>query len=580
LSWTAPASNGGSAITGYNVYRGTSPGGESSTPLATNVSATSFTDVTANNGSTYYYTVAAVNAVGVSPQSNEASATPQATVPSAPASLVASGANGQVALSWAVPASDGGSPITGYNVYRGTSPGGESATPVATNVPSNSFTDTSATNGTTYYYTVAAVNAVGVSLKSAEASATPNQPAMAPAAPTGLTATGGTGNVVLTWSPPASNGGAAVTGYNLYRGTTSGGESSTPVATSITGTSFTDTGLTNGTTYYYTVAAVNAVGSSPQSSEASATPLATAPSAPLNVVASSGNAQATVAWSVPASTGGSPITGYNVYRGTSPGAESSTPVATNVTGTSFTDTGLTNGTTYYYRVAAVNGVGVSPQSSEASASPHVLSAAAFVRRVVSVTASSARTTTTATVSSPGVPAGDTLVVSLLLSTTNSLTGPVTATDSAGDTYVVARDNNDGSAGDRTVVLVGVGVKALAAGATVTLTYPSSAETHLSVDEFAGVTGIDTSAGATGTTAAFSSGTAPTTAQPPDILIGTVGIESGKAPTWASGWTALPVLSVSSDFLDTAYQLATTSAFAATGTTGGQWMASIVALKTS
>ncbi len=580
LSWTAPASNGGSMITGYNVYRGTTPSGESSTPLATNVFATSFTDATANNGSTYYYKVAAVNAVGVSPQSNEASATPQATVPSAPTSLVASGASGRVALSWAVPASDGGSPITGYNVYRGTSPGGESATPVATNVPSNNFTDTSATNGTTYYYVVAAVNTVGVSLKSSEASATPNQPATAPSAPTGLTATGGTGNVMLTWSPPASNGGAAVTGYNLYRGTTSSGESSAPVATSITGTSFTDTGLTNGTTYYYTVAAVNAVGSSPQSSEASATPLATAPSAPLNVVASSGNAQATVAWSVPASNGGSPITGYNVYRGTSPGAESSTPVATSITGTSFTDTGLTNGTTYYYRVAAVNAVGISPQSSEASVTPHVLSAAAFVRRVVSATASSARTITTATVSSPGVPAGDTLVVSLLLSTTNSLTGPVTATDSAGDTYVVARDNNDGSAGDRTVVLVGVGVKALAAGGTVTLTYPSSAETHLGVDEFSGVTGIDTSAGATGTTAAFSSGTTPTTAQPADILIGTVGIESGKAPTWASGWTVLPVLSVSSDFLDTAYQMATTSASAATGTTGGQWMASIVALKTS
>ena len=581
LSWTAPASNGGSAITGYNVYRGTSPGGESATPLATNVAATSFTDATANNGSTYYYKVAAVNVVGVSPQSNEASATPQATVPSAPASLVASGANGRVALSWAVPASDGGSPITGYNVYRGTSPGGESATPVATSVPSNSFTDTSVTNGTTYYYTVAAVNAVGVSLKSAEASATPNQPATAPSAPTGLIATGGNGNVILTWSPPASDGGAAVTSYNLYRGTTSGGESSTPVASNITGTTFTDTGRTNGTTYYYTVAAVNAVGTSPQSSEASATPLATAPSAPLNVVASSGNALATVAWTAPASTGGSAITGYNVYRGTSPGAESSTPVATNVSGTSFTDTGLTNGTTYYYKVAAVNAVGVSPQSSEAAATPRVLSAAAFVRRVVSATASSARATTTATVGSPGVPAGDTLVVSLLLSTTNSLTGPVTATDSAGDTYVVARDNNDGSAGDRTVTLVSVGVKALAPGGTVTLTYPSSAETHLSVDEFSGVTGIDTSAGATGTTAAFSSGSAPTTAQPADILIGTVGIESGKAPTWASGWTALPVLSVSSDFLGTAYQMATTTgAFAATGTTGGQWMASIVALKTS
>jgi hypothetical protein len=132
-----------------------------------------------------------------------------------------------------------------------------------------------------------------------------------------------------------------------------------------------------------------------------------------------------------------------------------------------------------------------------------------------------------------------------------------------------------------VVLVSVGVKALPAGGSITLTYPSSAETHVSVDEFSGITGIDTSAGATGTAAAFSSGLAPATTQASDVLIGAVGIESGKAPAWASGWKALPVLSVSTDFLGTAYQMATTAgAYAATGTTSGQWMASIVTLKTS
>jgi fibronectin type 3 domain-containing protein len=581
LSWTAPASNGGSPITGYNVYRGTSAGGESATPLATNVTTTSFTDPTVSNGTKYYYTVAAVNAVGTSPQSAEASATPQATAPSTPTALVASGGNGRVTLSWAVPASDGGSPITGYNVYRGTSAGGESATPVATNVPSNSFTDTNVTNGSTYYYKVAAVNAVGPSPQSAEASATPSQPATAPSAPTGLTATAANGSVKLSWSPPASNGGAAVTGYDLYRGTTPGGEASTPVATSITGTNFTDTGLTNGTTYYYTVTAVNAVGMSPQSGEASATPQATTPSAPLNVVASSGNAQATLSWSVPATTGGSPITGYNVYRGTSAGGESATPVATGVAGNSFTDTGLTNGTTYYYTVAAVNAAGVSPQSSEVSATPRTASAAAYVGRVASATASTARTTTTVPVASAGVHAGDTLVVSLLLSTTDSTTGPVSVTDSAGNTYVVARDNNDGSAGDRTVLFVSVGVKALASGGTITVKYPSSNETHVSVDEFAGVTGVDTSAGATGTASAYSSGSTATTSQPAEVLVGTVGIESGKAPTWASGWNSLPVLSVSSDYLGTAYKMVTSAgAYAASGTTGGQWMASIVTLKTS
>ena len=214
------------------------------------------------------------------------------------------------------------------------------------------------TNGTTYYYTVAAVNSAGVSPQSGEASATPvAMQATAPSAPQSLTATGGSGSVSLSWATPSSNGGAPITGYDVYRGTSAGGESATPVVTNVTGTSFTDTGLTNGTTYYYTVAAVNAVGVSPQSGEASATPQAGAPSAPLAVVASAGNASVNVSWSVPASDGGSPVTGYDVYRGTSAGGESATPIVTNVTGTSFTDTGLTNGTTYYYKVAAVNAVG-------------------------------------------------------------------------------------------------------------------------------------------------------------------------------------------------------------------------------
>jgi fibronectin type 3 domain-containing protein len=373
LSWTPPGSNGGAAVTGYNIYRGTRAGGESATPVAANVAGTSFTDTGLVNGTTYYYTVAAVNSAGVSAQSNEASATPvlvQATVPSAPQSLTATGANGSVSLSWGAPSSDGGSPITGYDVFRGTSPRGESATPLAANVSARSFTDASAVNGTTYYYTVAAVNAVGVSPPSVEASATAQ--ATVPSAPSGLVASGGNGSVVLSWSAPASDGGSPITGYDVYRGASPGGESPAPVATNVATTGFTDTGVVNGTTYYYTVAAVNGVGVSPQSGEASATPKqpATAPSAPQGLAAAGGNRSVKLTWSPPASDGGAAITGYDVYRGTSPGGESATPVATNVAGTSFTDTGRANGTTYYYTVAAVNAVGVSPPSGEASATPH------------------------------------------------------------------------------------------------------------------------------------------------------------------------------------------------------------------
>jgi hypothetical protein len=404
-----------------------------------------------------------------------------------------------------------------------------------------------------------------------------------PTAPQSLAATAGSGSVSLSWAAPASNGGAAITGYNVYRGTSAGGESATPVATNVMTTSFTDTALTNGTTYYYTVAAVNSVGTSPQSNEASATPVAvqaTVPSAPQSLAAVAGNGSVSLSWSAPASDGGSAITGYNVYRGTTAGGESTTPLASNVSGTSFTDTGLVNGTTYFYTVAAVNAVGVSPQSAEVSATPQTPATAAYVRRVGSSAVSGNRTTISVPVGTPGVAAGDTLVVSLLLSSTTHLTTASPVTDTAGNSYFVGRDVNDGSAGDRTVVFVSTKVKALAAGSTITLTYPSSAETHVSVDEFSGIAGIDTSAGATGITSSFSSGTTPATSQASELLIGAVGTESGAAPTWSAGWTALPVLSLSGDYLDTAYRLVTTSGgYAATGTIRGQWMASIVTLKT-
>ena len=81
---------------------------------------------------------------------------------------------------------------------------------------------------------------------------------------------GGDSSVRLSWSAPSSDGGSPVTGYRLYRGTTAGGESRTPIADHVTSRSFTDTSVANGTTYYYRVAAVNAQGTSPPSNEAHA----------------------------------------------------------------------------------------------------------------------------------------------------------------------------------------------------------------------------------------------------------------------------------------------------------------------
>src|SRR5262245_20657496 len=174
-----------------------------------------------------------------------------------------------------------------------------------------------------------------------------------PPAPTNLVATPGNGQVSLSWN--ASSG---ATSYNVKRSTTNGGPYTT-IATGVTATNFTNTQLVNGTTYFFVVSAVNSAGESGNSNQASATPLGTPPPAPTGLTASPGNAQATLNWN--ASSGAS---SYNVKRSTTNGGPYST-IGAGVTSTSFTNTGLTNGTTYFFVVSAVNSAGESGNSNQA-----------------------------------------------------------------------------------------------------------------------------------------------------------------------------------------------------------------------
>ncbi|MGO8671474.1 MAG: fibronectin type III domain-containing protein, partial [Capsulimonadaceae bacterium] len=262
--------------------------------------------------------------------------------------------NASVTLSW--PAVSG---ATSYNINRSTSSGTEAN--IATGVTTTSYTAAGLTNGVTYYFTVNSVGGAGTSAPSVEVYCTPlgSVSGSAPATPTGVTASASSGQVVVSWT--ASSG---ATSYNVFESTTSGGEGTTPYATGITATSYTNTGLTNGTTYYYTVDALNSYGSSAQSTQVSATPASGIPAAPTGLTATAGNAQIALSW-----TASSGATSYNVYRETATGAESTTAIATGVTTTSYTNTGLTNGTAYYYKVAALNASGSSALSTEASATP-------------------------------------------------------------------------------------------------------------------------------------------------------------------------------------------------------------------
>lgn len=252
---------------------------------------------------------------------------------------------------------------TSYNLYwSATSPVTKQSAHVVTNAVAP-YLHTSLENGTLLYYAVSAVNANGESDLSSEIGAMPVAPI--PAAPEVVHAVPGDQKVTIDWSPVSR-----ATAYNLYwslaPNPTPGGAGVTKVA-AINGTTYDHTGLTNGSTYYYLVTAVNTGGESVASSAVSATPLPPAPGAPANLTGTTGDTQVQLAWS--ASTG---ATSYNLYWSTTPGIVAGAAGVTQVTGiasTSYVATGLTNGTTYYYAVTSVGAGGESALSAEVAVRP-------------------------------------------------------------------------------------------------------------------------------------------------------------------------------------------------------------------
>jgi fibronectin type 3 domain-containing protein len=417
LNWTASA-----GATSYSVFRGTASGAEATTPIASGLTGTSFVDTGVANGTAYFYFVEAVNTAGSSTPSSEVSATPAAAVviPSAPTSLTATAGNAQVILSWI--ASTG---ATSYTIYRGTSSGAESSTPIASGVTATTYTDTSLSNGVTYFYTVAAVNSAGTSASSNEASATPQLPT----ASTAIYQINSGGSAVAPFVADEFFNTGATSATNSTIATT-GVTNAAPMAVYQTdryGGAFTYTlpGLTSGASYivhlhfvetYWTAAgqrlfnvAINGksvltnfdilataggpdiavvepftvnANSSGQIiiaftsgtadlpkingieilSSGSMMPI---PATATGLTATSGDSQVALTWTP----GNGPTGSYSIFRGTTSGGEASTPIATGLTATHFIDTTVTNLTTYYYTVTATNGAGTSGASNEVSAEP-------------------------------------------------------------------------------------------------------------------------------------------------------------------------------------------------------------------
>jgi hypothetical protein len=260
ISWSEPADDGGSAISGYYIYRNGTAGVYEFIPAG----QLWFNDTDVANRITYTYSILAINIMGEGELSEELSVEAGAA-PSAPIDLTATPGESIVYLSWSAPASEGSFAITNYWIYKGLA-SGEYDLPIVTgNVLF--YEDEPVTNGFTYYYQVRAINIIGEGALSEEVNATP---VSVPGAPTDLSATAGDSYVNLTWGPPFNDGGSTITNYRIYRSNATG----TETYLDETGVVFyyNDTDVENNITYFYIIRAVNSEGEGPFSYEVNGTP--------------------------------------------------------------------------------------------------------------------------------------------------------------------------------------------------------------------------------------------------------------------------------------------------------------------
>ena len=369
VAFSAPAFNGGLNITNYeyslnagSTWTALSPVDAASPVLITGLS----------NGTTYTVYLRAVNALGSGTTSAPANAVTPAAVPGAPGTPTATTCqNTQSALSWTAAASNG-SAITDYVVEYSTSATFASAVTVFADgtSASTSATVTGLANGTPYYFRVKATNAVGTGTYSGIS--TVITPATVPGAPTSVVGTAcANAQSSVSWVAPASKGGDAVASYTVEYSTSATFASAvTVVSPTSTSSPKVVTGLTNGTTYYFRVKANNCAGSSSYSTISAGVTPATVPNAPTSVVGTSNtNGQSSVSWVAP-SNGGDAVDYYTVQYSTSATFASAvtTVSPTSVSSPKIVD-GLSNGTTYYFRVKATNCAGDSSYSATASATP-------------------------------------------------------------------------------------------------------------------------------------------------------------------------------------------------------------------
>lgn len=355
ISW-APVST----ATAYNLYYATTSGVTKAN--GTKISGVTSPAVQPNLAAdtTYYYIVTAVNTAGESAASLQVAATTLATVPSptapaAPTGVTAFGGDTRATISW--PAVAGAS---AYNVYWATTSGVTKTSGTKISGVTSPYIKTGLAAGTAHYFIVTAANSVGESAASNQAAATTNAalPTL-PAAPTGVTASGGANQVSISWATVPG-----ATSYNIFWATTAG---VTTAGTKITtaASPYVQTGLAASTSYYYIVTAVNASGQSVASTQVTAAtnaPAVTIPAVPTAVTAAGGANQVNISWGAV-----SGATSYNIYYATTTGVTKNSGARITNAASPYLQTGLAASTTYYYVVTAQNSAGEGAASAQTSA---------------------------------------------------------------------------------------------------------------------------------------------------------------------------------------------------------------------
>ena len=294
----------------------------------------------------------------------------------------------------------------------------------------------------------------------------------------------------------------------------------------------------------------------------------TGPTGALAVTPTSGTAPLAVTADASGSTAGSsPISSYSFSFGDGTTAG---PQATATASHTYQSAG-----TYTVRVTVTDGTNLTGTATQTvTVNPASSSPAKYVNQIATNYSTTSHTSGSVTVwRTGGVAAGDLIVATVQL--TGTTTGPVTGTDSKGDTLSVASDISD-SSGDRLVTLAGVTSGGLAVNDRITITFPAASTYRIIADEVSGATAVDQQSAASGSGSTFSSGSTGTTGRSGEFVFGVTATFGGTSIGWDPGWTSLANYSVGSNALGRAYQVpSATGSFTATGTASGTWLAEII-----